>query len=155
MTFTDWIAIYAAFVSTATAIEQLIRWRTRHSVKLSCRPNMVIVSSNTISQKHINFSVINRGETSIKITQVLGCVWDTHCSRLRDRFSKEKRGKYFIFNIDPNKINKVINPGETWEYIAPQTEELEEWASKRCLYLGISHSMSDQHILKHIKIRKK
>jgi len=140
----DPIAAYAAMLSSALGIWELVKWRHRHAVRLSVNPNMLFIPSSD-KNKYIVASVTNLGETATTITHYLAYHWPSRWHKL------VKKGQTsFIVNSD--KVPHVLQPGEQWMGQALQDEEMEGLGSTGILEMGIIHSMSKKEILQRVKI---
>ena len=140
----DFIAFYAAILSTFIAIWEFYKWKNRHAIKLICTPNMLIVPSSD-NKKYIVAKAINRGSAPTTVTHYLAYYWPSKIDKILNR-NKES------FLINCTTVPRLVNPGEEWMGQAHQDENLENMARRGVLYMGIMHSMSAKEVLQRVKI---
>lgn len=140
----DIVALYAALLSSMIAIWEVIKWRGRNAVHVSCKVNMQLIPS-VDNQTYVVVTVINRGDRQTTITHFFGYYWDSWLDKIFNR----NRKAFFINN---HEIPKVIVPGEQWIGQVNQNE-IEELASKGRMYIGICHSLSEKDLLVRVDLK--
>ncbi len=143
----DPVAAYAAVLSTYIAVAEFFKWRNKNAIKLTCNANMLFIPSHD-KKKYVVANVVNKGETQTTITHFIGYYWPNHWNRLVHRKSKK------AFIINSGNLPIVVQPGEQWMGQALQSQEIEDMALNRLLYIGVIHTMGKKEILKRIKIQK-
>lgn len=142
----DAVALYAAVLSTAIAIWEYIKWRSRYYLEVTCNTSMLFLPS-TNKKKYIVAKATNKGETPTTITHLALYYWPNKL----DRFLKRER-KSFIVNSD--QVPKIVNPGEQWFGQVEQNDDIEKMALEGLLYAVVIHSMGKKEILRQIRIFK-
>ena len=140
----DPIAAYAAVLSTATVIWEIIKWQFRNNVDILCSANMLFVPSRN-HRKYVAVIATNKGSTPTTITHFIMYYWD-------NKFNKIFNIKRKSFFINSDKVPKTISSGEQWQAQTEQTVEIEKMAKEGYLSIGIIHSMGKKEVLKRIKI---
>ncbi len=142
----DFVALYAAMLSTLIAIWEFMKWLKKNEVTVKCAPNMVFMPSSD-DKTYVNITVTNKGNTQTTITHCLMYYWNNRIDKILNRNMQS-------FIINEHSIPKVIQPGEQWMGQAIQNEKIETMAKNGFLYMGIIHSMNKKEIMNRIKINK-
>lgn len=143
----DPVATYAAILSTAIAVWEFVKWRSRHSVTLTITPNMEYIPSD--GKTYIIAKVVNTGETKTTITHFHGYHWGNRWEKFRRKNTKA----FLVPNNTVTKIPAILEPGEQWLGSMIQNKEIEEISKNRCLYIGISHSLGKKEIMQRVIVR--
>lgn len=143
----DPLAAYAAILSTLIAIWEFLKWRNRHSIRLSCNPNMEFFPTSD-NKTYIIANVINTGETPTTITHFLGYYWESWFHKLFKSNTK-------AFIVSAVNVPAVVQPGGQWMGQVHQDENIEKMAHEGLLYIGVVHSMRKREVLQRLKINKK
>lgn len=138
----DPVATYAAILSTAIAVWEFIKWRSRHSIRLRCNPNMLFIPS-TDKKTYIIANVTNTGETATTITHLLMYYWPSVWHKIF------RRGRQ-SFIVNSPDVPKIVQPGEQWMGQAHQDENIERMAKDGVLFMGVIHSLGKKEIMQRI-----
>jgi hypothetical protein len=138
------LALYAAVLSTFIAVWEILKWRARNAVLITCNSNMLFIPSPD-DKKYIIVNVTNKGDTQTTITHFLGYYWPSRVDKILNRNVR-------AFVVNSPDVPKIIQPGEQWMGQAHQDENMEKMAKEGLLYMGIIHSMGKKEILKRVKI---
>ena len=147
----DIVALYAAILSTAIAIWEWIKWQSRHTVSLSCHPNMEFYPSDN-EQAYVIATVVNKGVTQIIVTHFFLYFWKNRIDYVLKRNKRIMHINGTIPGTFYGTVPSPLQPGEIWRGQCIQNTELERMAREGFLYMGICHSMSSKEILKRVRI---
>lgn len=136
----DPIAIYAALVSTALLIWDVVKWlRSGPILKGSASPNITTFNMGPMDdQTHLLITVDNVGTqpTTIKTVYLKGFT-----SRLSRLFGKPARNAVLNSGLQHSyPLPYKLDVGSDFRASAVQTTELEEWSREHCLYVEIVHT---------------
>lgn len=140
----DFIALYAAILSTIITVWEWRKWKNRNKIKLQISPNMKTFPIED-GKEYILLRVSNKGETMTTITHVVAYYWPSRKDKLL------KRNKITMIINEPN-IPKTMQVGDTFMFQAVQNKTIEERAKEGFLYFGVVHSMSDNEVIQRLKM---
>jgi hypothetical protein len=153
----DWIAVYAAVVSTAVMIWDVCKWRREKIVKLdgAATPGMEAFGSAvtpiTKGRKYVAVRVANQGSLTCEVTHL---VLLSH-SNAFNRWRGKNNGAAFVADpvssVTQCRLPFTLEPGKQFMGMIEQTAELEDWSRRENLYAGVIHSLNRRPYLMRIE----
>ena len=146
----DFVAIYAAVVSTAVLIWQIVTWlRPGPRLRGRASANMVgyDASGHSDGQRFVMFNVENVGTGATTITHVALYGYAGWRAWLRKRHTW---AAIIDRGVAAHPLPYVLNAGHTFTPLANQTDELERWSRDMWLYGAIVHSSARHPLLMRI-----
>lgn len=144
----NWVAIYAAGLSTFVFFWQLILWRWS-GARLSGRANAnmeVHGGAFPDNNTYVVMNIQNVGRTDTTITTVALLAYSPFWRRLKSPESNY----YVVHNQDTYPLPYVLRPGQTFTSMVIQDEKIERLSNNNRLYAAIYHAMSSRPLRLYI-----
>lgn len=133
MTFSDYVAFYAAIVATCAA--GVSAWqvlRTRRRLKITAQPNMSAINADGSKddKTYIVVNATNIGPTPLTITNLYYEVYSHPHMRFRNR--REAAG-----DTNQPTLPAKVNPGDEWVGLIIQNDDLERYVRAGRLWVTV------------------
>lgn len=156
LTASDWAAWWGAIVATAVLVWDVIKWRRSGPIiRMSVSGNMQTINMGPRfdGQTWIFASVVNGGARPTTLTNFSGVYYR---SRLR-RLLRLKPDQAFI--VTSPEVSKpmpcTLSPGEKWDGVLLQTQQVETWATDGVLYVQVHHSVRQRPVMRRVVLSEK
>ena len=154
MTSTDFLAWLGAITGTVALGWDVFKWaHSGANIKVSASPNMKVIPPNDdYGGLYVFVEARNVGNGKTTLTHLVGF----HYGSLYKRLVRRPPDRNFIIgNPLPGPLPHVLDGGERWLGLIPQSPDIEAMASKGRLYCGVFHSNATKAVLARVIIRKK
>ena len=154
LTTRDIVAWWGAVLATVVLIWDIYKWKTSGPrLKFKVTPNMIVVGDPTREGKtFISASATNVGDRPTTITNLVMQHYNNYFNMLRHKPST------LMIVVSPSTVQPlpfILQPGQVWQGLAIQDQELENFAKGGYLVCGLCHSHSDKEIDRRIDLKKK
>lgn len=154
LTGTDIVAWWGAVIATIVLSWDIYKWKTSGPrLKFKVTPNMLVVGDPAREGKtFISANATNIGDRPTTITNLVIQHYNNYFNMFRHKPSTS------MIVVAPNTARPlpfVLQPGQVWQGLAIQDQELEKLAKDGYLVCGLCHSHSDKEINRRIDLKTK
>ena len=157
-TNTDWIAGYAALVSTLVVVWEVYKYYRSEKVRLTGYTASNILTFNSPSthgKSYIRLAIQNRGSAPTVVNGVYLAAYKNWWDCWKDKPCHSAYVNHSTTFGPP--LPKRLEKGDEFTSAVIQEANLVEWSNQCRLYLGVSHTMGEKMFLlrvRPIKVQK-
>ncbi|MBI5205303.1 MAG: hypothetical protein HZA11_10340 [Nitrospirae bacterium] len=154
LTGTDIVAWWGAVIATIVLIWDIYKWKTSGpKLKFVVTPNMLVVGDPAREgKKYISANATNIGDRPTTITNLVIQHYNNYFNMLRH---KPSTSMIVVAPSTAQPLPFILQPGQVWQGLAIQNQELEKLAKDGYIVCGLCHSHSDKEIDRRINLNKK
>jgi len=152
LTGIDIVAWWGAVVATIVLIWDIYKWKTSGPrIKFEVRPNTLVMGDPAREdKKFISANATNVGDRPTTITNLVLQHYNSYFNMLRH---KPSTSMVVDMPSTGQPLPYILQPGQVWQGLAIQDDNLEELSKDGYLVCGLCHSHSDKEIDRRVNLK--
>ena len=152
MSATDIAAWWGAGIATIVVLWDVFKWWQGRATQLriTASPNMqeFVPGAGLQDGKFVSVEINNVGDRTTTLTSFGGFHYKSWWQKRRDKVTQA----FVILEPTPGVIPHELAPGQMWRGRMQQTEQIEDWSRRGCLYVAVYHALSKKAQLSRLVI---